>query len=352
MKKNYKKPHFGMGVYMPEKVLGNEELEKRRIVLPSGKLLLAKHILDKIGVERRHIAKEKETVAEMGYMAARTALQGFGQVDLILASSSHPTSYHVAKEIKKRLGFNSAEILDVHAACSGSALIFAYLWEKKKELRGKKILLVATEKFSDAVVDLLQPEAMKFDSSLGQTIFGDGAAAICFTLEQDIIVHYALNKPIPSLSGKTDLIYMAMGGNKFVEPCIVHPVASSPKLKDFPKGYFSQNGPRVFEDVQTIIPSLVRETVAEAGFEASDIDLVVVHPGSKRVVDALRQKLSPDFEVYSDYADGNMSSVSLLYSFIKAVQEERIGRGSKVVLSGFGAGSPHLYSSTVVIGLR
>lgn len=351
MKSVFKKPNLGMGIYLPEKVLDNDELEKRQIILPSGKKLLAKQILEKIGVERRHIAGD-ETVVDMGYIAAKTALQELGQVDLILASSSHPTSFHVAGEIKKRLNLNSAEALDVHAACSGSSLLFSYLWEKQKELNGRKVLLVATEKFSDSIVDLRHPEAMKLDSSLGQTIFGDGAVAVSFTAGRDLVVHYALNKALPDEGGKKDLILMAMGDNKFVEPCVVRPVASSPKLIDFPKGYFSQNGPRVFEDVQNTIPGLIREAVVKAGFKATDIDLVVVHSGSKRLVDALRMKLAPDFEVYSDYADGNMSSVSLLYSFIKAIQEGRIGRGSKVVLSGFGAGSPDLYSSTVVIELR
>ncbi|MBU3979257.1 hypothetical protein KJ980_04905 [Patescibacteria group bacterium] len=369
MTKNNRQSNLGMGVYLPEKVLDNDELERRQITLPSGKKLLAKQILDKIGVERRHIAGDKQTVADMGYEAAKTSLRGSGRVDLILTSSSHPTLFHVAEEIKKRLGLRvqtneiaasaaqggllaMTEVLDIHAACSGSALLFSYLLEKQNELQGKKVLLVATEKFSDSIVDLRHRDAMKLDSSLGQTIFGDGAAAVCFTAGQDMVIHYALNKVLPDLSGKKDLILMAMGENKFVEPCVVRPVATSEKLKDFPKGYFTQNGPRVFEDVQNIIPGLIREAVDKAGFKPTDIDLVVIHSGSKRVVDALRLKLSPDFEVYSDYKDGNMSSVSLLYSFIKAVQEGRIGSGSKVVLCGFGAGSPDLYSSTVVVELK
>lgn len=367
MRKNSESPNIGMGIYLPEKVLDNDELERRQITLPSGRKLLAAQILDKIGVERRHIAEDKQTVEDMGYMAAKDALQGQGDVDLILVSSSHPTPYHVAGEIGKRLGLKvqkkeiatprsaglvMTSVLDIHAACSGSSLLFAYLLEKQNELQGKKVLLVATEKFSNSIVDLLHPEAMKLDSSLGQTIFGDGAAAVSFTAGQDLIVHYVINKALPDLGGKKDLILMAMGDNKFVEPCIVRPVASSPKLKDFPRGYFSQNGPKVFEDVQSVIPGLIREAVAKAGFKPTDIDLVVVHSGSKRLVDALRARLSPDFEVYSDYADGNMSSVSLLYSFIKAIKEGKIGRGSKVVLCGFGAGSPDLYSSTVVVELK
>lgn len=375
MKINSKEITIGTGIYLPEKVLDNNELERRQIRLPSGKILTAAQILDKIGVERRHIAGDGQTVADMGYMAAKTALHGSGQVvDLILASSSHPTPFHVAGEIGKRLGLNvqknlsanngiaasatqsgllaMTKVLDIHAACSGSSLLFSYIWKKQKELEGKRVLLVATEKFSNSVVDLSHPEAMRLDSSLGQTIFGDGAAAVSFTAGRDLVVHYALNKALPDTGGKKDLILMAMGENKFVEPCTVYPVAPSIKLKDFPKGYFSQNGPRVFENVQNAIPGLIREAVAKAGFKPTDIDLVVVHSGSKRLVDALRARLSPDFDVYSDYADGNMSSVSLLYSFIKAIQEKRIGKGSKVVLSGFGAGSPDLYSSTVVIELK
>lgn len=363
---------------MPEKVITNKDLERRNIILPNGKQLRADRILEKIGVERRHISGENETVADMGFIAAKEALSGSTlkesdvtlrstlppsrrtfaptEVDLILASSSHPTPFHVADEIRKRLGkgvlqYAPTEIMDFHAACSGTALMFAYLYENKEKYIDKNVLLVAADKFSGSIVDLTRPDAMQLDSSLGQTIFGDGAAAIQFVYGRDIKVHYAMSKPIPDQSGKTDLIYMAMGNNKFVEPCVVKPVAASPIQKDFPEGYFTQNGPKVFEIVYNNVPKIIRETIDRSGFKPQDIDLVVVHPGSKRVVDALRDSLKPDFQVYSDYADANMSSVSLMYSFIKALREGLIGKGSKVVLSGFGAGSPHLYSSTVVIEL-
>lgn len=348
---------FGTGIYLPDNILTNEDLEKRNIILPNGKRLRAERILEKIGVERRHIAEEKQTVADLGYLAAKKALQSQDKgasavIDLVLASSSHTSSFNVANEIKIKLGYKNSDYLDFHAACSGSALMFAYLWENQKKYLGKNILVIAADKFSNSIVDLTRDDAMILDSSLGQTIFGDGAAAVYFNYGRDIVVHYAVSKPIPDPGGKTDLILMGMGENKFIEPCIVKPVAASPISKDFPNGYFTQNGPKVFEVVYNSIPGIIREAVKKSGFKANDIDLVVVHPGSKRVVDSLKDALKPDFEVYSDYSDANMSSVSLLYSFIKAVQEKRIGKGSKVVLSGFGAGSPHLYSSTAVIELK
>jgi 3-oxoacyl-[acyl-carrier-protein] synthase-3 len=335
------------GVYLPEQVLTNEDLEDRNIILTSGKKLRAERIKEKIGVERRHISGEGETVADLGYKAARQVAGNNQDVDVIFASSSHPTLFHVAGEIKNRLNLPETQVLDFHAACSGSALMF----EEKAKYFDKNILMVAADKFSSTVVDLTRIDAMKLDSSLGQTIFGDGAAAIYFNYGKDIIVHAAIKSPLPDLKGNKDLILMGVGENRFVEPCIVNPVAASPTTPDFPYGYFTQNGPGVFEVIYNSVPNVVRKAVAQANFKPQDIDLVIIHPGSKRVVDALAEKLQPDFKVYSDYRDANMSSVSLMYSFIKAIQEDKIGKGSRVVLAGFGAGSPDLYSATVVIEL-
>jgi len=357
MKQNSSKINFGTGFYLPKKTLTNEDLEKRNIILASGRQLRAERIKEKIGVLRRHIAGTRETVIDMGYKAALVAI---GQnknskpsnIDLILVSSSFPTPFNIASEIAKKLGAKKAETLDFHSACSASALMFSYIFDHQKKLHGKNALIIATEKFSQTVVDLSHPEAIKLDSSLGQTIFGDGAAAINFTIGSDIKILSALNRSLPDPNGKTDLILMAMGNNEFVEPCILNPVAASPKHKDYPAGYFSQNGPRVFECVQGAIPEIIHQAVKKANLTPVDIDLVVTHPGSKRLVDALKYKLSPEFEVYSEYEDANMSSVSLLYSFIKALEQDKIEKGSRVVLSGFGAGSPDLYSSTVVINLK
>ena len=339
------------GIYLPEKVLDNEELEARNILLPSGKNLRAERIKEKIGVERRHISGEDETVADLGYKAAKAAIGERKDIDVIFVSSSHPTPFHVAGEIKNRLGLENAEVLDFHAACSGSALMFVYLFENKEKYLGKNILIVAADKFSETIVDLRKPDALKLDPSLGQTIFGDGAAAVCFNYGKDLTVHAVNKKSLPDARDKKDLILMGVGDNKFVEPCIVNPVASPLLTSEYPLGYFTQNGPGVFQVIYNSVPTVIRETVEKANLKPQDIDLVIIHPGSRRVVEAITDALKPDFEVYSDYVDANMSSVSLMYSFVKAIRENKIKGGSKVVLCGFGAGSPDLYSATVVIEL-
>ena len=63
------KPNISYSIYLPEKVLTNEELENRKIALASGRFLTANGIKEKIGVEKRHIA-ENETVnwgGEVGF---------------------------------------------------------------------------------------------------------------------------------------------------------------------------------------------------------------------------------------------------------------------------------------------
>ena len=349
---NISRAQIGLGVYLPKKILDNDELERRKIMLPSGKILTADQILKKIGVERRHIAGPEETVADMGCKAAETALKNNKNIDLLLASTSHPVHYNLALEIRSHLHLGTPEVYDFHTACTGSARMFAYLYDNRDKVHGKKVLLVASEKFSKSVIDLTTDGMLNLDRSLGQTIFGDGSAAVSFTEGKDIRILNAKTIQLPDPSGMTNLICMAMGENKFFEPCFVHPVAGSDCNPDYPDGYFTQNGPRVYEVVRNAVPAIIRDTVRDAGLHPKDIDLVIIHPGSKRMFDALRDSLKPDFSVYSDYADGNMSSVSLLYSFIKALKENLIGSGSTVVLSGFGAGSPHLYSSTVVIEIK
>ncbi len=339
---------------MPEKVVTNSDLEKRNIVMPSGKFLRAERIAEKIGVERRHIADPDETVADLAYKAVLDSFKSLPEREsqetkLILASTSHPVPFHLAGSIKEKLGLKDSEVMDFHAACSGSAMMFGYLHANKDKYLNKRVIIAAADKFSDTLVDLTRSDAMELDSSLGQTIFGDGAAAVSFVNGVDLRVLSAQDKPLPDPTGGADLIYMGVGENKFVEPCVVKPVACSPKHNDFPNGYFTQNGPKVFETVYKNVPQVIRETVEMSGLKSADIDLVVIHPGSKRVVDALSAALDPDFKVFSDYKDGNMSSVSMLYSFVKALRAGMIGRGSNVVLCGFGAGSPHLYSSTAVV---
>lgn len=343
-------PNIESGIYLPEKILDNNELESRQIIMPSGKLLSALRIYEKIGVRRRHISDKDEDVSIMGEKAAARALaKSNSQINLVLVSSSHPTPFNIAQKINHDLSLKAEDALDIHAACSGSAYMFAYLFQNSKRFLNKKILMIASEKFSNVIVDLRDKEAMTLDSSLGQTIFGDGASALSFILGKDIIIHYAINKDLVEKQGKTDLIKMGMGNNSFIEPCIINPVASSLRHDKYPNGYFSQNGPKVFEVVHTYVPEIVKEIVDKAGFKPKDIKLVIVHPGSRRLVAALSEKLAPEFNVYSDYEDANMSSTSLLYSLINAINKGFINKGDRIVLAGFGAGSPNLFSSTVII---
>ncbi len=359
--KKEKPTGIGTGIYRPRKLLTTFELGRRRIILPHRgeeqrddrrmpRILTAADIERKIGVEQRRIAGTTETVAYMGYKAGEEALGEDHKVDLIITSTTHPTSEHVSKEIAKSLKLpEDTPAIDVHAACSGSALAFAYLHEHREEMLGKRILVVASEKITDTLVDLRNGGA-ELDPSLGQTIFSDGAAAIAFTFGKDIKTHFAGNESLPDARGRTDLIKMSVGDSSFVEPCITYPVAPSPSTPEYPKGFFTQEGGAVYEGVQSAIPDIIRDAVKASTCRPEEIDLVVAHSGSKKMVEALKRRLG-EYKLHALYKEGNVSSVSMLYALIDAIDEGLIGKGSKVVLSGFGAGSPDLFSSTVVAEL-
>ena len=78
---------LGVGAYLPEKTLTNEELAK--LVDTSDEW-----IVQRTGIKERHIAAEGETTSMLGEKAARDALANAGiaadDIDLIVVATSTP----------------------------------------------------------------------------------------------------------------------------------------------------------------------------------------------------------------------------------------------------------------------
>jgi 3-oxoacyl-[acyl-carrier-protein] synthase-3 len=83
----------GLGKYVPERVLTNEELA--RMVDTSDEW-----IRDRTGIRERHLASDQETASSMGLEAARGALAVAGvepeSLDLVLAATTTPDGFFPA----------------------------------------------------------------------------------------------------------------------------------------------------------------------------------------------------------------------------------------------------------------
>src|SRR5207245_8524056 len=116
----------GVGVYAPDKIINNFDLEKMMDTSD-------KWITERTGIHRRHIAEPGTTTFELATKAARGALDAAGvsaeELDMILVGTSSPDGPFpsVACRVQNELNAPGSVAWDTLAACSSfvSALAIA-----------------------------------------------------------------------------------------------------------------------------------------------------------------------------------------------------------------------------------
>ncbi|HZC15099.1 MAG TPA: hypothetical protein VE270_13870, partial [Thermoleophilaceae bacterium] len=108
----------GVGVYVPERVLTNADLEQ--MVQTSDEW-----ITERTGIKERRIAADGEAASDMALPAAHQALERAGveaeDVDVVLVATSTPDMLFptTATLVARDLGSTRAAAYDILAACSG-----------------------------------------------------------------------------------------------------------------------------------------------------------------------------------------------------------------------------------------
>lgn len=343
-------PSFRFGKYFPNhhNPLTNWLIEGWKVVRPSGEYLTRQSIHERTGIELRYVASPSETVIDMGAEAAKDALKGQKDIDFVMVSTSFPIGLNVASEIAKRLDLpkimpgNPQYVLDIYAACAGFVRGLTYLKEHEQKFWGKRILFMASEKYSDKVVDLRQKGALEIDPSMAQTIFSDGAIAVLFTYGEDIEI---LAAETQTLGYVRNIIQMPVLESLMAEPYIYEPVDKS-------LDHFRQQGPRVFKEVSIVIPKLTQDWLERVGIDLDRIEHIVPHQGSGRMVGELKERFKKLFNkdiVADDMEEGNFSSGSVPKALDKLVSNGHIDSKNIVLLIGFGAGAGLLASIAAVV---
>ena len=92
--------------------------------------------------------------------------------------------------------------------------------------------------------------------------------------------------------------------------------------------------------VNSKVPKQIRNILKRNSMTIDDIDLFVFHQASKLALDSLARllKINPE-KVFSNIREkGNTVSASIPIALREALDCNRINRGDKVLLSGFGVG--------------
>lgn len=301
----------GTGSYLPEQVRTNADLEK--MVDTSDEW-----IVTRTGIRERRIAAPDETVATMGFEAAKRALEMAGvdknEIGLIIVATTSATHAFpsAACQVQNLLEIKGCPAFDVAAACAGFTYALSIADQYVKSGAVKHALVIG----SDVLARTCDP------TDRGTIIiFGDGAGAAVLSAseEQGII--------------STHLHADGSYGELLTLPNLDRVTPDSPT-------YLTMTGNEVFKVAVTELAHIVEETLTANNIDRSELDWLVPHQANLRIISATARKLGMEMDKVVVTLDrhGNTSAASVPCALDEAVRDGRIKPGQLVLLEAFGGG--------------
>ncbi len=306
----------GVGAYLPKRRMTNDDLSK--IVDTTDEW-----IVERTGIRARHIAAEGERTSDLGYAAARKALERSGleprDIDLVICATATPdrTFPATAVRIQHMLGIEHGAAFDVQAVCSGFVFGLATADNFLKAGQFKRALVVGAETFS---------RILDWQDRTTCVLFGDGAGAVVLEAQAQTGTREdrgILATRIRSDGRYEDLLYVDGG-------------PGSTRTT----GHLRMNGREVFRHAVNKIYGVIEETLHETGYTADEIDLFVPHQANARILDGIAKKLkvSPEKIVMTLSQQGNTSAASIPLALNEAWEQGRVKENGLVLMEAMGGG--------------
>ena len=308
----------GVGGYVPDYVLTNEELS--RMVDTTDEW-----IMTRIGVKERRILNEEGLgTSYMARKAAKQLMQKTGvnpdEIDAVVVCTTTP-DYHfpsTASILCDKLGLKNAFAFDLQAACCGFLFGLEQVASMVASGRHKKVILVGADKMSSMV---------DYSDRATCPIFGDGAAAV---LVEATTEEYGILDSILRTDGKgLPFLHMKAGGSV---------CTPSYFTVDHKMHYIYQEGRTVFKYAVSNMSQITATIAENNGLTKDNIDWVIPHQANMRIIDAVASRLEVPMEkvMVNIQRYGNTSAGTLplcLWDY-----EQHLKKGDNLIFTAFGAG--------------
>lgn len=305
----------GTGSYLPGVPVTNDALIAAHGIDSSNAW-----IVERTGIEARHLASPGTTASDLALPACQQALAAAGrtadQVDLLIVATSTPDYIFpsTAALLQSKLGIKSGgAAFDVHAVCSG--FIYALSIAEKFIQSGshKCALVVGAEVFS---------RILDWKDRGTCVLFGDGAGAVVLeaSSEQGIVAS-ALHAD-GSYNGILSVPGQISGGQPVGDP------------------FVRMDGQAVFKFAVKVLAEVANEVIAIAGVAKESIDWLVPHQANIRIIQSTAKKLGLTMEhvILTVAAHGNTSAASIPLALDSGVRSGKIKRGQTILFEGVGGG--------------
>src|SRR5215210_4526776 len=298
----------GWGMYAPERVLSNAELE--RVVDTSDEW-----IVQRTGIRERRIAAAHETTATLSAIAGKRAIAVAGlqpdDIDIILVATLTPDYWmpSTAALVKEAIGNTKASAMDVMAACSGFVYAFATAQAYIQSGMARHVLVIGSETLT---------RFLDYTDRNTCILFGDGAGAVVLSASDE--PGGGLGIELTTEPQGAYMIWLPAGGAK-----------SPPSAETLARGehYIRMEGKETYRFATRTLASTALESVRKAGLQPSDIDLFIPHQANIRIIEAVAKGLNlPMSKMYVNLDRyGNTSAASVPIAMAEAANEGRLKVG-------------------------
>jgi 3-oxoacyl-[acyl-carrier-protein] synthase-3 len=332
----------GIGMYVPENVVTNEDLKK--YMDTSDEWIQERTVIK----ERRYAHRTKETTTTMGVEAAKIAMERAGttaqEIDFIIFATLSPDYYFpgCGVLVQRALKMKEVGALDIRNQCSGFVYALSVADQFIRSGMYKNILVIGSEKHSFGLDFSTRGRNVS-------VIFGDGAGAVVLqptTEEKRGIISTHLHSDGES----AEILAMYNPGTHanhwnekpFAEfdEAEIGQMFMSHNMIDNAENFPYMDGPAVFKKAVVKFPEVIMEALQQSNLKPSDLTMLIPHQANLRIAQFVQQKLGlRDDQVYNNIQQyGNTTAASVPIALCEAWEQGKINAGDLVCVAAFGSG--------------
>lgn len=305
----------GTGSYLPGGPISNDAL-----IAQHGLESSSEWIVERTGIQARHIAPMGVTSSDLALEASRHALDAAGkkpnELDLVIVATSTPDFIFpsTAALLQAKLGVtNGSPAFDLQAVCSGFAYAVAVAEKFIRSGSNRCVLVVGAEVFS---------RILDWKDRGTCVLFGDGAGAVVLEASDEPGILATALHADGSHHGILSVPGQICGGQPTGDP------------------FLRMDGQAVFKFAVKVLADVAEEVMTASGLSADDIDWLIPHQANLRILHSTARKLRLPQEKCIVTVDrhGNTSAASIPLALDEHVRSGRIKQGDHVLIEGVGGG--------------
>jgi 3-oxoacyl-[acyl-carrier-protein] synthase-3 len=303
----------GVGSYLPEKILTNNDLEQ--MLDTSDEWIQAR-----TGIKKRHIADKNQKTSDLATIAVENALinanLNSNDLDALIVATTTPDLIFpaTAVRVQNNIKMNSGFAFDIQAVCSGFLYALQLADSLIKSNKAKRVAIIGAETMS-RIIDWTDRSTC--------VLFGDGAGSVILEKTESNEHQGIIDIELFSDGSLQDILAVSggvSGGNldKKIE----------------------MNGREVFRYAVTKMPESIKSIMNKNQVTLENLDWVLLHQANERITKAVVDKLGINIEksVSTVSHHANTSAASIPLALDHYVSNGKVKTGDLIALAAVGGG--------------